>query len=103
MSGDEDDNEFVLEGRTAGAKRTSDDGAAATAKLAMGAMAKARVKDRADAPIVQGDLTDEGGNPEAPPKSGFPSVTLYEDVWSWDDDEDELVVKEPAAREKGGG
>jgi len=61
---------------------------------------KERAKDRAATPITR---TDEGGNPKAPLKSGLlPSATLVEGVRSGDDDEDELVVGEPAAKEKGG-
>jgi hypothetical protein len=84
----------------AGVKCSADDWAAAAAKLATGATAKERAKDRAATPIAR---TDEGGNPKAPLKSGLlPSATLVEGDRSWDDDEDELVVGEPATKEKGG-
>jgi hypothetical protein len=97
LSGDEDDDEVVLGGPTAGAKRSPDGGAAATAKMAT--RAKARATNRTIAPVMQ---ADEGENPKTPPKSGFPFATFVEDVRSGDEDEDEFVFEGPATKAKGG-
>ncbi len=81
MKGDKEDSEFVPGGPTAGAKRAFDGGAAATANRAMNTTAarmKARAKDRTNA--RQDNPAETGGNPTAPPKSGFPFVAFIKNV-----------------------
>ncbi len=102
MKGDEDDSEFVLGGPTAGAKRTSDGGAGATAKLATSMTAarmKARAKDRTNA--WQDDPAKTGENPKAPPKSVFPFTAFIKNVLSGDEGKDDFVLEGPAAGAKG--
>ena len=83
-------------------KRASNGGAGLTAKLATSTTAapmKARAKDRMNA--RQDDPAKTGGNPKAPPKSGFPFAASIKNVLSGDEGEDDLVLEGPAARAKG--
>ena len=102
VKGDEEDGEFVPGGPTAGAKRASDGGAAATAKLAMSTTAarmNACAKDRTNA--RQDNPAETGGNPKAPPKSGFPFAAFIENVRSGDEGKGDFVLEGPAAAAKG--
>ena len=70
-------------------KRASDGGAEPTATLAASTTAapmKARAKDRTNA--RQDDPAETGGNPKAPPKSGFPFAVSIKNVLSGDEGED---------------
>jgi hypothetical protein len=60
---------------------------------------KARAKDRTNA--RQDDPAETGGNPKAPPKSGFPFAASIENVLSRDEGEDDFVLEEPAAGAEG--
>ena len=102
MKSDEDDGKFVLGGPTAGAKRASDGGAVAIAKLATSTTAawmKTHAKDRTNA--RQDDPAEMGGNPKVPPKSGFPFAAFVKDVLSGDKGKDDFVLKGLAAGAKG--
>jgi hypothetical protein len=71
--------------------RASDGGAGPTAKLAASTTAapmKAHAKDRTNA--RQHDPAETGGNPKAPPKSGFPFAASIENVLSGDEGEDDF-------------
>ena len=59
----------------------------------------ARAKDRTNA--RQDDPAETGGNPKAPPKSGFPVAASIENVLSGDEGEDDFVLEGPAAGAKG--
>ncbi len=83
-------------------KRASDGGAEPTATLAASTTAapmKARAKDRTNA--RQDDPAETGGNPKAPPKSGFPFAASIENVLSGDEGEDDFVLEGPATGAKG--
>ena len=83
-------------------KRVSNGGAGPTAKLAASTTAapmKARAKDRMNA--RQDDPAKTGGNPKAPPKSGFPFAASIKNVLSRDEGEDNFVLEGPAAGAKG--
>ena len=60
---------------------------------------KARAKDRTNA--RQDEPAETGGNPKAPPKSGFPFAASIENVLSGDEGEDDFVLEGPAAGAKG--
>ena len=60
---------------------------------------KARAKDRTNA--RQDDPAETGGNPKAPPKSGFPFAASIENVLSRDEGKDDFVLEGPAAGAKG--
>ena len=49
---------------------------------------KARAKDRTNA--LQDDPAETGGNPKAPPKSGFPFAASIENVLFGDEGEDDF-------------
>jgi hypothetical protein len=102
VKGDKEDGEFVPGGPTAGAKRASNGGAAATAKLAMSTTAarmNARAKDQTNA--RQDNPSETGGNPKAPPKSGFPVAAFIENVRSGDEGKGDFILEGPAAAAKG--
>ena len=61
---------------------------------------KARAKDRTNA--RQDEPAETGGNPKAPPKSGFPFAASIENVLSGDEGEDDFVLVGAGRRGKGG-
>ena len=61
---------------------------------------KARAKDWTNA--RQDDPAETGGNPRAPPKSGFPFAASIENVLSGDEGEDDFVLVGAGRRGKGG-
>ncbi len=74
----------------------------ATANLAMNMTAarmEARGKDQTNA--RQDNPAETGGNPTAPPKSGFPFTAFIENVRSRDGGKGESVLEGPAAAAKG--
>ena len=62
---------------------------------------KARAKDRTNA--RQDDPAETGGNPKAPPKSGFPFAASIENVLSGDEGEDDFVLEGAPPGQRGRG